>query len=129
MRDWGKWASGLNLILGLALIAVPFLFGHAGVALWNEVVVGALVAGLALARMVGQGAWASWTNLAVAIWLIISPYVLGYGQQNEPTMIAAWMGTVIALLALASAALSDTSRQRVTFAAAEPTDEERQRRR
>jgi hypothetical protein len=42
----GAWMSWTNVLLGLWMIAAPFIFRYTGVALWNDVVVGLLIAGL-----------------------------------------------------------------------------------
>lgn len=42
------WLSWSNVVLGLWLIAAPFVLGYSGTAaaMWNEVIVGLLIAGL-----------------------------------------------------------------------------------
>ena len=43
-----SWLSWVNVALGIWLVLAPFLLGYASleVALWNEVILGAIVAGL-----------------------------------------------------------------------------------
>ena len=45
-----KWEEWINAALGAWLIVSPFImgFGALGVALWNQLIVGVLVGGLAL---------------------------------------------------------------------------------
>lgn len=74
-------ASGINLILGLWLIAAPFVLtftAHRG-SEWNNIIVGAIVAVLAAIRLwggVGTG-WLSWVNVVLGLWLIVSPWIFG----------------------------------------------------
>lgn len=44
MSTTTKWFAGLNALLGLWLIVAPFVFQPGTAALWNDVVVGALIA-------------------------------------------------------------------------------------
>jgi hypothetical protein len=57
------WEELVDVILGLALIAAPWIFGFADIAVarGNSIVVGALVAGIAL--------WGMWTDVAVYKWM------------------------------------------------------------
>lgn len=43
-QEVGTWGAGLNTLLGLWMIAAPFVFGVSGLPLWNAVSVGILVA-------------------------------------------------------------------------------------
>ena len=54
VREWGKteettWASWVNLVLGIWLIIAPFVIGYSAEStpLWNDVLLGILVAALA----------------------------------------------------------------------------------
>lgn len=78
-----KWLAGINGLLGLWLIAAPFIFSAPVGDLWNDVVVGALVAGLAgynyyreaNGQTVSQGSAA--LNTLLGLWLIVAPFVFG----------------------------------------------------
>lgn len=115
----GKWAAGLNVLLGLGLIATPFvldwlittgvwttdLFGEsiAGNA-WNDVIIGAGIAALAAYNYyraaneeeISTGA-ASLVAL-LGLWMIVAPFVF------EPTTeVGFWydvvVGALVAILA------------------------------
>ena len=80
-------ASGLNIIPGIWLIIAPFILGYTRleVAMWNDIILGIIVAAFALLRTFGTGqASGSWINLAAGIWLIIAPFVLNYGSNPTP---------------------------------------------
>ena len=74
-------ASGANLILGLWLIAAPFVLNYASAAArGNDVIVGIIVASLAALRVFGayRAAWLSWLNALIGVWLVAAPFVLVY---------------------------------------------------
>jgi SPW repeat len=101
-------ARGAYLVLGLWLIAAPFVLGYArGDRIWNDVVCGVIVTAvgaLALVRDRDSPAL-TWVNAAVGMWLILAAYVLAASAT------AAWsdvvVGLTIFMLALLSAAASD----------------------
>ncbi len=47
LYQFRMWEEGINLVLGLWLIAAPFLIGFAGstAAMWNHIIFGVLIAG------------------------------------------------------------------------------------
>lgn len=74
-------ASGLNVLLGIWLIIAPFVLVYADVeALWNDIIVGIIIAVLAGVRISGVfgSTWLSWVNFVLGLWLVIAPFVLGY---------------------------------------------------
>jgi hypothetical protein len=76
-----RFASGLNVLLGIWLIIAPFIFAATPAAFWNSLLVGIFVLILASTRMSRPAADTralSWTNAVVGIWLIIAPFVLDY---------------------------------------------------
>lgn len=98
-------ASWINVLLGIWVIISPFVvqFGRLPAALWNNVIVGIVIAVLALIRTSTprQVGW-SWANVVLGIWMIISPFALGV-----MTTAILWnniiLGIVIALIATANA--------------------------
>ena len=91
VRDTVGWTSGVNLGTGIWLIIAPFILGYSMLrpAVWNDVVVGILVAILAGARIGGplRHPGYSWFNAGIGVWLIIAPFILPY------RMLAATVGT------------------------------------
>lgn len=60
-RDTGDQitlASGVNFLAGIWLLLSPWVFGAAEGALWNAVIVGIVIAGLAATRLYGRGSTA-----------------------------------------------------------------------
>ena len=99
--------SWLNIVLGIWVIISPFVvqFAQLPAAMWNNVIVGIVIAVLAIIRtsVPRQPGW-SWVNVILGIWMIISPFALGV-----MTTAILWnniiLGIVIALVASGSASL------------------------
>lgn len=103
-------ASGLNVAAGIWLIIAPFGLGYGGVALVNDVVVGFVVAVLAVIRYLEayRAAWMSWINFALGAWLIVAPFVLGYSGTAR----ALWNDIILGVIVLALAFWSATASSR-----------------
>ena len=76
-----KVLSGINIVLGAWIIIAPFVLGYSNdpVALWNNVIIGAIVVILAWIRAANPASapGLSWVNAILGVWLIIAPFVLG----------------------------------------------------
>jgi hypothetical protein len=96
------WQDPVNLVLGLWLIASPWVLGHAAEAnpTWNAVVLGALVGVAALVALFRVMAWEEWTNVVLGLWLVISPWVLGFTGIAAAMWNAIIVGIIVAALAL-----------------------------
>jgi hypothetical protein len=105
MTRLNRWQDLLNAALGVWLVASPWLmnFDDGGVAMWNAVIAGVLLAGLAFGAFFVPRAWEDWAQAIVALWLVASPWVLGFSKSEVPMLNALWVG--VAVLALASWAL------------------------
>lgn len=93
-------ASGANLLLGLWLIAAPFVLTYtAANARGNDVIFGIIIATIAAVRVFGayRSAWLSWINVVLGAWLIIAPFVLGYGGHTHPM----WNDVIVGILVAA----------------------------
>lgn len=105
-----QWASGLNVLAGLWLVAAPFVLAYSDLqaALWNDIVVGVLVAGIAVVRVSGayRATWLSWTNVVLGVWLIAAPFVLGYSDTTAALWNDIVVGVIIAGLGAWSAMAS-----------------------
>jgi hypothetical protein len=78
-------ASGTNVVLGIWLIASPWVFGYSGRApVLNSVLVGMLIAMLATLRLAAmhQSAGLSAMNLLLGFWTIVSPWASGYAIKS-----------------------------------------------
>ena len=87
MRETVQWTSGINLVVGLWLIVAPFLLGYDEIqaALWNDILVGLIVAAFAVARVARplMNPSLSWINALLGLWLVVAPFVLAYAGQVE----------------------------------------------
>ncbi|HSW77483.1 MAG TPA: SPW repeat protein [Candidatus Chromulinivoraceae bacterium] len=67
-----------NLVLGIWLILSPFLFSYTSTAMTNSIILGAIIAILAVIRLsTPSQTWASWLNGIAGLWLIIAPFIIG----------------------------------------------------
>jgi uncharacterized membrane protein len=85
MSTTTKWLAGTNAVLGLWLIAAPFVLGVTVAGLWNAVVVGSLIALASgynwyltttdeeVNRLVAYSA------AVLGFWVIAAPFVFGVG--------------------------------------------------
>lgn len=101
----------INFVLGLWLIASPFLIGFSGTGLSrNNVIFGIIVAILSLFQVSSpsESAWAGWLNALFGIWVLVSPFILGFAGMG-----ALWngiiVGIVVAVLAIWAATSSSSS--------------------
>jgi hypothetical protein len=107
-----RMASGINILLGIWLIISPWVFGYASVgpaAMWNSVVVGALVLIMAATRFASPhtAPGLSWTNLILGLWTIAAPWIYVYDNLGN----ALWdnVATGLAIVAVAIWAASATA--------------------
>lgn len=102
-----RLASGVNAVLGIWLIAAPFVLGYSAVttALYDDIVIGAGVLILAWIRAANPArmTWASWTNLALGLWLASAPFLLGFAGTTAALWNDVIVGLGIAVFALWSA--------------------------
>ena len=98
-----KWVSWANFGLGLWLVAAPFALGYTAVrpAFYQAVVFGAIVAGLALWRVLSgvrpRAAKIDWSMAAVGLWLVIAPFVRGYSDTTDAMMNQMIIGLAVTL--------------------------------
>jgi SPW repeat len=110
----GNWratvmaASGLNVLAGIWLIIAPFVLGYSdGDPYWNDIVFGAIVAVLALARASGayRASWMSWLNMLIGAWIFISAFWLDNTSNAATNDII--LGAIVFILGLFGATASD----------------------
>jgi hypothetical protein len=96
------WQDPLNLALGLWMIASPWTLKYQDVATatGNAVILGILIAAVALFALFRVMAWQEWANVALGIWLVISPWILGFNAVVPAMWNAVIIGVVAAVLAL-----------------------------
>lgn len=113
-----RTASGINTVLGLWLIASPWVYGYAGVnvgSVWNSVIVGVVIAifGALRYRSPHQGTTMSWINLVLGVWTAISPWIYGYVENGGRLWNSLIVGIVIAVLAIWSGSATASERRQV----------------
>lgn len=114
--DAMKWVSGIVSLIGLWILASPFLFETSNFSLWNNVVVGAaifMIAGYTFYQL-SNGMYASVGVLSLVVllglWTIAAPYVVDFNTGAiELSNIAA--GSAVAILAGYEAYANRTAQQ------------------
>lgn len=92
-----RWQDIVGVVLGVVLIAMPWLAGFAGMAetaaasAWAIGIATVIFFAIALAR---PGQWEEWVNLVLAVLLLLSPFVLGFTGVTA----AAWSHWILAIL-------------------------------
>lgn len=110
MTDFAKkittlWQDSINVLLGLWLVAAPWVLGYTAetYAAWNAWGVGVAIAIVAVALIVSYQAWAEWINVALGAWLVTSPWALGYAGLEWAVWNQVGVGLIVGVLALWSA--------------------------
>jgi hypothetical protein len=78
-----KQVIGINLILGVWLLVLPFAFGYVTVAMWNDVVFGLVIVSCSwavVAEVPGQALWGT-CGILCGAWLMLSPFILKDGAE------------------------------------------------
>ena len=117
-RDYtaqARTASGVNLLLGIWIMASPWVFDYSGKsAALASVIVGVLIALLAAIRIasVHNSAGLSGINLLLAFWTAAAPWVYNYADDKGALWNNIFVGVVVAVLAVWSAIATDADRRR-----------------
>lgn len=94
------WLTG---IVGLFMIAAPYLFNYSGdvAALWTSIIAGLLVVGSSAWEAFSKKKenWEYWLAVIVGILAIFSPFVLGFGWITTAAWTTMLTGAAVALLA------------------------------
>lgn len=96
------WQDPVNLILGLWLIASPWVLKYQTetYAMWSAVGLGILVAATAITALFRVRAWEECSNVVLGLAAIVSPWILRFSESNVPTANTVIIGIVVAALAL-----------------------------
>jgi hypothetical protein len=102
MTHLKHWQDPINAALGLWVLISPWAVGYQAdtAALWNAVIVGLLLAGVALGAIFVPRAWEEWTAGVLGLWLIASPWALSFEANREAMLTAVWTGIAAVVLAL-----------------------------
>jgi hypothetical protein len=101
MNEWtnAKFCDVANLILGVILLASPWIFGFPiGAASQNAVISGIVIAAISLAALAAFAVWEEWLNLIVGVWVLVSPWVLGFAGTTA-MHVHIVIGVIVAVLA------------------------------
>jgi hypothetical protein len=100
-----KKLSWVNFILGLWLIVAPFALVYRGIsaALWDNVIVGIIIAVLAGWRALGKESErmtvTSWAIAVLGLWTLAAPFALRYESNAHAMWNDAIVGIVLAIVA------------------------------
>jgi hypothetical protein len=88
------------MLLGVVIGLSPWLAGQHGdqAVMWNAVLVGALVLGLAQLEYISLQRWEEAGEIALGSWLVESPYIFGYAGAGDLRYWHFILGAVVALL-------------------------------
>ncbi len=90
----------MNIFLGFWQVFSPLILGYTdnAVAVWNGLIVGAIILVLAWIRMLRPLSWANltWVNLLLGAWLALSPFALGFAYVGA----AKWNDITVGLSVL-----------------------------
>ena len=98
-----NWSDSINLLIGAWLFVSVWVLSFASIpaAMWNALILGALVAILAIAALMEWREWEEWTDMLVGAWLVISPWVLGFKSfVSDTAAYAATLNTIIVGVAI-----------------------------
>ena len=97
-----QWQDIVSLLLALWLLASPWILQFQGTipAMWNSVILGAIIAVASGAALVRFHEWEEWVDMIMELWLIVAPWVLGYSTM----MAAAWNHVLVGLVTIGMAA-------------------------
>lgn len=114
-------ASAVNFLAGAWLLLAPFVLGFGATGgliegYWNEIVVGLVVASLAVVRSFAPAEvmWFSVLNAVLGLWMTAAPFALGYQGEDAvaATVVDVSAGVVIVAMATTSAVSTYRSRRR-----------------
>lgn len=96
------WQDPVSVIAGAWLAVSPWVFSYQmeSQPMWNAVIVGILMALIALYALFQVSAWEEWLNFVLAAWLIASPWVLGFSAHTAAMLNAVIVGALVVVLSL-----------------------------
>lgn len=97
-----RWKDVANLVLGLWLIASPWVltFTTQQYPTWNAWIAGGLVALVAIAALASFQLWEEWVTALLGAWLIVSPWVLEFTGQQAVMWNHVAVGVLVTILAI-----------------------------
>jgi hypothetical protein len=89
------WQDGLEVLIGLWLLASPFVLGYIELelAVLNAIILGVFIAVTAFFVIVRFEVWEDWVDMAVGLWLVASPWVIGFASPTKSDPAFAYFAT------------------------------------
>ena len=98
-RSWEDW---LCMLIGVLIGISPWFTEqkYDQAVIWNAVLVGVLVLGLAQLEYVSLQRWEETATIALGLWLIASPFTFGYAEAGPLRYWHFVFGAVVVLVAV-----------------------------
>lgn len=102
MRNIKHWQDPLNALLGIWMVASPWImsYQHQMAPTVSAVIVGLALLAAALGASFVPRAWEESSQIVLGIWMLISPWVLGFSGQTQTMQVAVVSGLVAVVLSL-----------------------------
>lgn len=121
MSTTTKWLAGLNALLGIWLLVVPFVFDVPTAAMWNAVIIGGLISVLGgynyylttQEKEVNVGVAS--INAMLGLWVIAAPFLF------QPGTAALWNDVIVGALVATFGGYNAYEANRVSIATGQPT--------
>lgn len=96
------WQDVGHLVAGVWMIVSPWVLAYQAEPrpMWNAVVLGAVIAAVALSALWQVFAWQEWAGIVLGAWLIVSPWALGFSALQAAMVNALIVGAVVVVLAI-----------------------------
>jgi ABC-type branched-subunit amino acid transport system permease subunit len=98
-RTWEDWIA---MLIGVVIGLSPWIAGgsYSPVVIWNALLIGVLVLGLAQLEYVTLQRWEEILGIACGLWLVASPSILGYADAGTLRFWHFGLGAVVAALSV-----------------------------
>jgi len=111
-------ASGMNALLGAALMFSPLVAGHPAASrpdAWAGLAVGGVIMAFGVARLPAPEEFPalSWANLALGACVLVSPWLLRFASNEDLMWSGVAVGGTVMMLAGTSARVTALIRQRL----------------
>jgi len=123
---YGRWQDVVMLLLGLWLCVEPLVFpGETGEGVSaNAIIVGAVLAALALAALYRLETPHEWALVIAGAWLFVSPWILGFADAPR----ASWSHWIVGIAVVVLAGWELLALRRMPALASDPSQARRRSR-
>lgn len=97
-RRWQDWT---NMVLGLLLVASPWLLRFTGLeaATLNAVIIGFLIFALSALALTLLDRWEAYINGLLGLWAVLSPWLIGFTAYDYATLAHVGLGVLVVIVA------------------------------